>query len=111
MGLPIRTMNANTDLRSSGTQNGAREITKDNDEQPKKLSDGEVMGKREMLPARNSRGQTEDVAGPSAPRSTCSRFDRHTTSPAHKAPARHKPSPAHHRRGQHIRGSDGEAVA
>lgn len=39
-------MNAITSLRSNGTQTGAREITKDIDEQPKKLSDGEAVAER-----------------------------------------------------------------
>ena len=39
-------MNAITSLRSNGTQTGAREITKDIDEQPKKLSDGEAVRER-----------------------------------------------------------------
>jgi len=69
-------MNAITSLRSNGTQTGAREITKDIDEQPKKLSDGEAVRKREM-------------------------------SPAHKALARHKPSPADQRRVQYVRGLTG----
>ena len=51
-------MNAITNLRSNGTQNGAREITKDNDEQPKKLSDGEAVREREMFPRTKLRAGT-----------------------------------------------------
>ena len=102
--VPIRNMNANTNLRSSGTQNGAREITKDIDEQPEKLSDGEAVGKREMLPANKRRGQTEDVAGSPSPWASAKRCPHAT------AAGRRKTLPAHRRRGQHIRRSGGEAV-